>query len=180
MIQYEKKNGGIVKIYTREGDNGDTVLFGGTKIQKDCTAVWAYGTIDETNSILGLARAMQKNEKTKNIILNIQKKLLVIGAWLGSDQKGSTLLKEKIEQKDIEDLERIIDDFSKEFEQAKDFVIPGETIQSSVLHMARTTARKAERYTYALSKDSQVSPLILAYLNRLSDLLFVLANSDTE
>ena len=165
-----------MNIYTRTGDGGQTSLFGGTRTGKDSLNVWAYGTVDEANSMLGLARSELKNEQTKDIILKIQKKLFVVGAQLASDEKGTNLLKEKVEQKDIDELEAVIDNFTKEFGEIKDFVIPGENTASAALHIARSTVRRAERHAYTLSKEEFVCPLVLKYLNRLSDTLFALAN----
>ncbi|MCL1997126.1 MAG: cob(I)yrinic acid a,c-diamide adenosyltransferase [Defluviitaleaceae bacterium] len=165
-----------MNIYTRTGDSGQTSLFGGTRTGKDSLNVWAYGTIDEVNSTLGLVRSLLKNEQTRDTILKIQKKLFVVGAQLASDEKGTSLLKEKIEQKDIDELEAIIDNFIKDFGEIKDFVIPGESQPSAALHMARSTVRRAERHVYSLSKEGFVCPLLLKYVNRLSDAFFALAS----
>ena len=167
-----------MKIYTRTGDTGDTSLYGGTRIGKDALRVWCYGSVDEANCMLGMAAVniSEKNDEIKEIIRQIQKKLFVVGAELASDQKGIEKLKKRIKEEDIAHLENLIDDFTDRQNCIKGFTVPGETMSSAVLHMSRTAVRKAERYVVALSKEEQVSLLVLKYLNRLSDLLYVLAD----
>ena len=162
-------------IYTRTGDKGETGLFGGSRALKDSLRVWSYGTVDEANSFLGLAYANIKHEDTKNIIRQIQKKLFVVGAHLASDEKGLEMLTEKVTQEDIDFLESIVDDFTKEYGKLTAFVIPGETSPSAMLHVARTVVRRAERQVVTLNAEEKGYDIILKYLNRLSDTIFAMA-----
>ena len=167
-----------MKIYTKTGDAGDTSLYGGTRIGKDSLRVWCYGSVDEASCALGMAAVHLHDKNIKEIIRQIQYKLFVVGAELASDEKGIEKLKERIKEKDIVYLESLIDDFSGKLEAKTSFTIPGKSVPSALLHIARTTVRKTERYVVALSKDESVSLLILQYLNRLSDLLYVLADCE--
>jgi len=160
-----------MKIYTKTGDNGETSLYGGTHIAKDALRVWCYGTIDELNSALGIVAAHLSN---KEQIQQIQRKLFVLGAELAS----ITPPKETINDQDISDLEELIDQNPIEF---KGFTVPGETsLLNAYFHLARTTARKAERYIVSLSKEESVSSQVLQYINRLSDVLYILGEKEQE
>lgn len=162
-----------MRIYTKTGDAGVTSLFGGTKIDKDSLRVWCYGTVDELVCELGVVVAYVPDWEHCELIRDIQKKLFVIGAELASDESGVKKLKEKISDDDVFCLEGIIDSFSEK--QMIGFTTPGKNILSAHLHVARATTRKAERFVVALSKKEPMSELILQYLNRLSDLLYVLS-----
>jgi len=173
----------MMNIYTKTGDAGDTSLYGGTRIGKDSLRVWSYGTVDEAVCALGVVAAFLQQEEIKEIVKGIQRKLFVVGAELSSDEKGILKLKERIAEEDIKHLENLIDDFTGRSAQqeAKDgFTIPGETVISAFFHTARTTVRRAERFVVALSKEESVSALLLQYLNRLSDLLYVLTIIDID
>lgn len=165
----------LMKVYTRKGDSGETGLYGGSRISKNSIKVDTYGNIDESAAFIGAARALVKDKKIKNILYKIQEKFLVIGAYLASDKNGITKLKEKIEISDIENLEKIMDEYSKNLLPLYKFIIPGENIESAALHVARTVVRRSERKIVALKERDEVAPEILKYVNRVSDILFVLA-----
>lgn len=167
-------------IYTRTGDKGTTALFGGSRVEKDSLKVEAYGTIDELISNMGVASSFIKDEELKAELADIQKKLFVLGAELASDEKGIKHLKEQIEQKDIDDLEKIIDKYMGKAGAFKGFVTPGKNTQSAMLHVARTVARRAERVIITLSKEGNVREDIRKYVNRLSDALYAMARFEEE
>ncbi len=165
----------LMKVYTRKGDSGETGLYGGSRISKNSIKVDTYGNIDESAAFIGAARALVKDKEIKNILYKIQEKFLVIGAYLASDKNGITKLKEKIEISDIENLEKIMDEYSKNLLPLYKFIIPGENIESAALHVARTGVRRRERKIVGLKERDEVAPEILKYVNRVSDILFVLA-----
>jgi len=165
----------LMKVYTRKGDSGETGLYGGSRISKNSIKVDTYGNIDESAAFIGAARALVKDKEIKNVLYKIQEKFLVIGAHLASDKNGITKLKEKIEISDIENLEKIMDEYSKNLLPLYKFIIPGENIESAALHVARTVVRRSERKIVALKERDEVAPEILKYVNRVSDILFVLA-----
>lgn len=164
-----------MNIYTKTGDSGETSLYGGTRVGKDDRRVRAYGTVDEAGSVLGLIRAMLSYPEIKENVRLMQKKLFILGAELASDEKGRVKLQSTITENDISELEKIIDDYTGKYGKSSNFVLPGETPASALLHVARAVVRRAERHTVELAREETVSPLVLRYLNRLSDALFVLA-----
>lgn len=165
----------LIQVYTRKGDSGETGLFGGSKISKDSIKVEAYGSIDEAAAFIGEARANLTDKNLKDILYKIQEKFLVIGAHLASDKNGINRLKEGIEDSDIEELENIIDSYSKNLLPLYKFIIPGDNKESASLHIARTVVRRSERRIVALKGREAVEPNLLKYVNRVSDVLFVLA-----
>lgn len=165
----------LMKVYTRKGDSGETGLFGGSRIAKDSIKVEAYGSIDEAAAFIGEARAIIKDEKVKNILHKIQEKFLVIGAHLASDSNGINKLKESIEESDIVELEKIIDEYSKTLLPLYKFIIPGDNRESATLHVARTVVRRSERRIVTLKERENIDPKLLKYVNRVSDVLFVLS-----
>lgn len=167
----------LIKVYTKKGDSGETGLYGGSRISKNDIKVDTYGNIDESAAFIGAARALVKNKEIKEILYKIQEKFLVVGAHLASDKNGILKLKEKIEISDIENLEKIIDEYSKNLLPLYKFIIPGENIESAALHVARTVVRRSERKIVALKESEEVAPEILKYINRVSDVLFVLARA---
>lgn len=165
----------LVNVYTKKGDSGDTGLYGGSRVSKTDIKVDAYGSIDEASSFIGVARALIKDEKIKKILYKIQEKFVVIGGYLSSDRNGILKLKGKISDNDVDELEKEIDYFSKDLLPLTNFIIPGENIQSSSLHVARTVVRRSERKIVYLKEKREVPKEILKYINRTSDLLFILA-----
>lgn len=156
-------------IYTKTGDHGTTGLFTGERVDKDSIRVEAYGSVDEANSFLGLARAFAKKEEVIEQIHSIQKISMLLMAELAS--KSS---KEYITQKHIDEIENIIDNFEGKLPPLTAFITPGDTSAGAALDVARTTIRRAERRVLALHHHEAVSKYVTIYLNRLSDLCFVL------
>ncbi len=166
-----------MKIYTKTGDVGETSLFGGQRVWKDDLRVDAYGTVDELNALLGFAVNQLKNDEVKDLAREIQNDLFTIGSDLATPiEKDDTKFPiPRVEEKFIKKLEDKIDQFDGKNPPLKEFILPGGTAGSSLLHYARTVCRRAERKVVALSKDVEIGGKIIVYLNRLSDLLFVLA-----
>jgi len=171
-----------LKIYTKTGDGGETGLFGGGRIPKDNLRVAAYGEVDELNAALGLARALEPQEFADALLQRIQRDLFTIGAELATPDpdklhKALSRTGAAIGESDIAALEDAIDGHQSRLEPLKSFILPGGAPKAAALHLARTVCRRAERAVVALSRHEQISPAILRYLNRLSDLLFVLARA---
>jgi cob(I)alamin adenosyltransferase len=164
------------KIYTKSGDKGDTSLFGGKRLPKDHLRIEAYGTIDELNACLGLVRdGIQENEVLRSYLKDIQDTLFTIGSNLAMDPEKPSPYIKMIEQSVIIALENEIDAMDAVLPPLKNFILPGGHTTVSFCHLARTVCRRAERNTVALSHSEIVSPLIIEYLNRLSDYLFMLS-----
>lgn len=167
-----------MKIYTKTGDKGETGLFGGGRVPKDHPRVSAYGDVDELNSFLGLARAIEPTKRIDDILLSIQRDLLAIGALLATPnpvKMREHLTKARIDDKRIRELEQAIDDADLELEPLKAFIIPGGSQKAATLHVSRTVCRRAERAVVTMQESESIPELAIVYLNRLSDLLFTLA-----
>jgi cob(I)alamin adenosyltransferase len=167
-----------MKIYTRTGDRGDTGLFGGGRVPKTHPRVEAYGDVDELNATLGLARAIEVMPRVDEVIVPVQRDLFAIGALLATpdgEKMKSHLEKARIDERRIGELESAIDDADRELEPLKSFILPGGSSKAAALHVARTVCRRAERRVIALGADEAIPPIVVIYLNRLSDLLFTLA-----
>jgi len=167
-----------LKIYTRTGDDGDTGLFGGGRVNKDHPRVEAYGDIDELNAAVGMARAIDVMPRIDEVLAPLQRDLFAIGALLATpdrDKMAEQLAKARIDDDRIAQLERAIDDGEAELEPLRAFILPGGTPKAGALHVARTVCRRAERRVIALMREDEVPQLVVIYLNRWSDLLFVLA-----
>jgi len=167
-----------MKIYTKTGDTGDTGLFGGGRVPKDDPRVEAYGDVDELNATLGMARAVEPMPRIDEVLVPIQRDLFSIGALLATpdlDKMHNHLAKANIDERRIRDLEHAIDECEKELEPLKAFIIPGGSRKGAVLHVARTVCRRAERRVVRLQHEVEIPSLVVIYLNRLSDLLFMLA-----
>lgn len=167
-------------VYTKKGDKGETGLLGGSRIAKDSHKVSCYGTLDEANAALGVARSLVDNEELKEIIHGIQKQIFVVGAELASDDKGKNILKNKVTAEDITKFENIIDDFDKKLGPLHEFIIPGETTASAQLHLARSIVRRAERLIVELNRETPVRQEVIQYVNRLSDTIFMLARAEAH
>ena len=166
------------KIYTKTGDDGHTALFGGGRVEKDHVRVEAYGDVDELNAVIGAARATDMMPRVDEILAPVQRDLFAIGALLATphpEKHKEQLEKARLSDKRIAQLEQAIDDCEEELEPLKAFILPGGTAKSSALHVARTVCRRAERSVITLQRTDSVPQIIVVYLNRLSDLLFVLA-----
>lgn len=166
-----------MKIYTKTGDSGETGLYGGTRTSKDSLRVTAYGTVDECNAMIGLARAhLSSHAELDSILQAIQNRMFDVGADLATPFDSQYRSKVTvIDEEDVVELETVIDKLEGELEPLKNFIHPGGHIGAASLHVARTTARRAEREVVTLSEAEEINFATLRYLNRLSDLLFVLA-----
>jgi cob(I)alamin adenosyltransferase len=167
-----------VKIYTKTGDAGTTGLFGGPRVSKDDARVEAYGDVDELNAVLGMARSVEVMPRIDEVLVPIQRDLFAIGALLATpdrEKMAQHLEKARIDATRIAELERAIDDGEAELEPLRAFILPGGSQKASMLHLARTVCRRAERRVVRLQRDVELPPLAIIYLNRLSDVLFTLA-----
>jgi cob(I)alamin adenosyltransferase len=167
-----------MKIYTRSGDEGNTGLFGGGRVLKDDPRVEAYGDVDELNAVIGAARAVEVMPRIDEVLVTIQRDLFSIGALLATpdrDKMEQHLTKARIDDDRIRQLEHAIDECDRELEPLKSFIIPGGSEKAAALHVARTVCRRAERRVIHLQRDVEIPPLVVIYLNRLSDVLFTLA-----
>lgn len=173
----------IDRVYTKTGDRGETGLVGGSRVSKDCARVKAYGEVDELNAFLGLANTLaneSKSQKIAQVLSLIQNELFDLGAELACPEGRLSSNMPKIVDTQVHKLEALIDEFNQGLPELSSFVLPGGTQLNSILHICRTVARRVERSIVSLSKDEHVSPAILIYLNRLSDLLFVLARFESH
>lgn len=166
-----------IKIYTKTGDLGKTSLIGGTKVAKSNIRIEAYGTIDELNSFIGLTSDQISNEQPGTILKEIQDRLFTIGSSLACDPDKEPLLKiPDLKEADIELLEKEIDKMNAELTTMKSFILPGGHVAISTTHVTRCVCRRAERICVNMQEQGIfVDPLVIKYLNRLSDYLFVLA-----
>jgi cob(I)alamin adenosyltransferase len=164
-----------MKIYTKTGDKGTTALYGGKRVSKADLRIDAYGTIDELNSYIGLLNDQPVNNDKKNILLSIQNELFNIGSHLAADPEKPNLKLPSLKSSDIEVLENEIDMMNEVLPELRYFILPGGHQSVSFCHIARTVCRRAERKVIELNEISPVNDLIIIYLNRLSDYLFVLA-----
>ena len=163
-----------MKIYTKTGDDGTTGLFGGERVSKAAPVVEAYGTIDELNACIGVARTTELDDLTERTLAKVQSDLFTLGAEIACVPGEEGKLKMAfIEEADAHGLEAVIDEAEREMPPLKNFVLPGGTRQAAALHLARTVARRAERAMLRLSPPPRRDLVI--YVNRLSDCLFVLA-----
>lgn len=165
----------MANLYTKTGDKGNTGLVGGSRVPKDSSRVHCYGTIDEANSMLGLAYSLTNNTNIKESIYNIQKKLFILGGELASDEKGLSILKNKISEKDVLSLEAIIDKCTETTGKQTEFVVPGVNSASAAMHAARTIIRRGERTIIHASKEVEIRDILIKYVNRLSDAIYALA-----
>jgi len=163
-----------MKLYTKTGDDGTTSLFGGQRVDKDHLRVEAYGTVDELNSIVGVARAACDFDDLNEILTSIQNRLFELGADLATPGEGDDLVP-RIGETQITELEQWIDRCSEATPELKSFVLPGGAELAARLHQARTVSRRAERVCLKLHREESIGQPVMVYLNRLSDLLFAMA-----
>jgi cob(I)alamin adenosyltransferase len=159
----------LSKIYTRTGDDGTTGLGDGSRTPKDSPRVAAYGTVDELNSAIGIVLAQEISNDVRESLTQIQHDLFDLGGELCIP--GMAM----VHDADVERLEKTLDGFNADLPALKDFILPGGGMAASCCHLARTVCRRAEREVVSLSRESEVRPEAIRYLNRLSDLLFVIA-----
>jgi cob(I)alamin adenosyltransferase len=165
-----------VKIYTKTGDRGDTRLFDGTSVRKHDDRVEAYGDVDELNSFIGAAASFLKDPALATMLAEVQKDLFSVGAQLADPGfKQRTRAKFQIPHERITALENAIDTFETELQPLRQFILAGGGNGGAMLHVARTVCRRAERRVVSLSERVDVNPIVIEYLNRLSDFLFVAA-----
>lgn len=166
-----------MKIYTKTGDKGTTSLIGGTKVPKSHLRIEAYGTVDELNSYIGLCRDLLADENSRAVLLEVQDRLFTMGSSLACDPiKEPKMRIPDLQEKDVEFLEKQMDTMNKVTAEMKSFILPGGHMAVSHLHIARCVCRRAERCCVRLELESlEVEPIILKYLNRLSDYLFILS-----
>jgi cob(I)alamin adenosyltransferase len=173
----------VVKIYTRKGDGGQTGIWGGVRLSKDDARMEAIGTVDELNAVVGLAAAAARDagcfgdeDPVRGLLGSVQEDLLVIGTELmapGREGSGASL--PRLSGADVTRLETAIDDLTGTLPELRNFIVPGGTETAARLHAARTVCRRAERRVTTLRREEDVSQEVCSYLNRLADLLFVLA-----
>ena len=164
------------RIYTRTGDQGQTSLVGGHRVPKTHPRLEAYGTIDELCSFMGLLETYLTDEADRQLVIGIQSRLFSIGSMLATDNTlDDKHYKQFITQQHVEEMEHAIDEASEDLPPWRGFILPGGTRGAAVAHVCRTICRRAERRIYALAAEAEVDALLLAYINRLSDYLFVLA-----
>ena len=176
-LQERERDRKMSRIYTKTGDNGLTGLIGGQRIPKNSPRIEAYGTLDELNSHLGLAAAHKVSSSILPMLLTIQQELFEIGAELA---QGGENQDPRIKASHVQTLEQYIDDLDEHRPPLARFIIPGGSKTAATLHVARTVCRRAERRVVALQNQEKVNPQIITYLNRLSDLLFVMARFQNQ
>lgn len=165
-----------MKIYTKTGDQGETGLFGGSRVKKTHARIEAYGTLDELNAFVGLLRDSTDLDAVRAVLFAVQNRLFSIGSYLATPQKeGKTTFPLDLHQEDIQELEQAMDEMDSELPDLRNFILPGGHPVVSYAHLARTVCRRAERQCVAMLEEIEVDPLVLQYLNRLSDYFFVLA-----
>jgi cob(I)alamin adenosyltransferase len=165
----------VVKLYTRTGDAGETSLFDGTRVKKDDARIEAYGEVDELNACIGLARAFDANGTFDAVLGQIQRDLFALGAQLADpgERLAARVTKAVLADADVTRIERLIDQLEAEVPPLRRFILAGGAPAGAAIHVARTVCRRAERRMVRL--DPAVDAVLLRYVNRLSDLLFVLA-----
>ena len=165
----------IMRIYTRTGDKGETGLYGNTRLDKDSQRIKTIGDIDELNAFLGYAHSLISDTDIANLLNRMQNELFDLGADLAVLETHHQAESLRISNDLVLEQERMIDCFQQELPPITHFILPGGLTSASVLHLARTVCRRAERNVVSLKKSNSINPEILQYLNRMSDLLFVLA-----
>jgi len=164
-----------MKIYTKTGDEGETGLWGGLRVAKDTIRVHAYGTVDECNAAIGVARASHLVPQLDAMLETIQNQLFVVGADLATPGTADNI--PRIGENDVATVEAAIDELEGTLPALTQFILPGGSMAAAQLHMARTICRRAERYVVTLAREEACNPIISVYLNRLSDFLFVIARA---
>lgn len=164
-----------MKIYTKTGDQGTTSLFGGKRVSKADLRIDAYGTVDELNSFMGLIRDQDVNHKRKDVLVKIQNTLFIIGSILATEPGNTKVKIPSLQEADIVLLEKEIDAMDEALPPLRFFILPGGHPSVSFCHVARTVCRRSERLTMGLHEQEPTDPLVIKYLNRLSDYLFMLS-----
>jgi cob(I)alamin adenosyltransferase len=172
----------MVRIYTRKGDDGSTGLLDGSRVPKDHLRCRAYGDADELAAALGVARAFSEVAETRELLLGVQRDLLALGARLADPGSGAVPAKSKtvVGEERLGEFEALMDRHDAELPPLKGFILRSGTRAAALLHLACTVCRRAERSVVELSREAAVPPFVVKYLNRLSDLLFVLARVENK
>ena len=166
----------MVKIYTRGGDRGETSLIGGKRTSKSSARIHAYGNIDELNSAIGVAISFIDDKDVKNVLEKVQSELFIVGSDLADPSYPENPNKiPRVSDEMVKQMESTIDKYEGELEAIQYFILPGGAKEAALVHLARGIARRAERVAVELSSSEPVNPSVIAYLNRLSSLLFVFA-----
>jgi cob(I)alamin adenosyltransferase len=171
-----------MKIYTKTGDKGETGLFGGERLSKSSPRINAYGTIDELNSFIGLAATEIKDSRLKNDLNKIQNKLFTIGTDLATPdtEKNKKLNIKRTPSEYYLEMEQLIDEYSLKLDELRNFILPGGSKGAAYLHVCRTICRRAEREVVALNNQVKIGDNIVIFINRLSDLFFVLSRYENK
>lgn len=171
-----------MKIYTKTGDGGETGLFGGERVSKNSQRINSYGTIDELNAYIGLTITEVKDEKVKIDLQKIQEHLFTVGTDLATpnNEKTKKLNINRTPSSFYEEIEKLIDDYDLKIDELKNFILPGGSKGAALLHICRTICRRAEREVVALNDAVKIENNIIIFLNRLSDLLFVLSRFENK
>jgi cob(I)alamin adenosyltransferase len=171
-----------MKIYTKTGDKGETGLFGGERVSKNSLRLNAYGTIDELNSFVGLAIIECNCDEIKNLLIDLQNKLFFLGSDLATPEieKNKKLKITRLPDSYILETEEAIDKFEVQLEKLKNFILPGGSRGAALLSICRTISRRAEREVVALKNTEHIGENIVIFLNRLSDLFFVLSRFENK
>ncbi len=164
-----------MKVYTKTGDKGTTALFGGSRVPKSHIRIESYGTVDELNSYVGLVRDQPVNNDRAEVLAAIQEKLFVIGSILATEPGNTKVKVPTLQENDVKRLETEMDRMDEHLPVMKNFVLPGGHQSVSFCHITRCVCRRAERLVIQLNESEPVDPLVIQYLNRLSDYFFVLA-----
>lgn len=168
-----------MKIYTKTGDSGTTSLLGGTRVPKHHLRIEAYGTVDELNSHIGMIRDLNTDQSLHEKLLKIQDRLFTIGSRLALESKEKKIKIPELYEEDVKFLENEIDEMEEKLPEMRNFLLPGGHQLISATHISRCVCRRAERISVHLSEEAEVEELIIRYLNRLSDYLFVLSRKFT-
>ena len=164
-----------MKIYTKTGDEGKTSLFDNSRVWKSDERIMSYGAVDELNSSIGIALSLELDHEIKDILIKIQNDLFIVGSDLANPDMSDKKIRTTIEM--ITFLEQKIDLLEPQLEPLTSFILPGGTLLASIIHLSRTISRRAETHVVALSQNEEINKDAAIYLNRLSDLMFVLARS---
>ena len=164
-----------MKIYTKTGDEGKTSLFDNSRVWKSDERILSYGAVDELNSSIGVALSLELDHEIKDILIKIQNDLFIVGSDLANPDMSDKKIRTTIEM--ITFLEQKIDLLEPQLEPLTSFILPGGTLLASIIHLSRTISRRAETHVVALSQNEEINRDAAIYLNRLSDLMFVLARS---
>ena len=164
-----------MKVYTKTGDKGQTSLFGGKRVPKQHVRIEAYGTVDELNSYIGLIRDQEMDQEDVTFMIDIQDRLFTLGSILATDPENQKVKTPELHEEDVLRLEQKMDEMNDNLPEMRSFVLPGGHTTVSYCHIARCVCRRAERLTTLLSETEKVDEIVIRYLNRLSDYLFVLS-----